>query len=479
MVKIPDGNGGKNDRVAAGWASGYNGGMSSEGAERPKGTPLAGSQCGGVDHVLHRRRFLTGMAAAGASSVFSWNGLFSVPAFAAQAKRTAKRCILLWLCGAPSQFETWDPKPGRPTGGPFRAIPTQLPGVQFGELMPRCASIAGKLAVIRSMKTDQSEHLQGIDLLNRGAGPRPPFIRPTLGAVLSQQLGHLDNPIPNFVLLDPCPEGNEFKQFKAGNWAGWLGAEYGPVRVGGDFKLENVNRLADLTADDHEARNALRRFLTKKFENERRSAAASSQNAVFERVKGLMSCADLFDLERLPARDRERYGPAAFGMHALLARHLVANGAPFVMVANGMPWDSHVFHNEIYQMLVPELDRVLFHLVNDLEERGMLDSTLVVAMGEFGRTPWLNQARGRDHYPNAWSLMLTGCGIKRGVVVGATDVDGVDVDGQAYNERNLFATLFTALGIDPYAPYELPDLPLFHRVEDRAEPIRGVLRGSA
>lgn len=415
------------------------------------------------------------MAAAGATSVFSWNGLFSVPAFAAEARRSAKRCILLWLCGAPSQFETWDPKPGRPTGGPFRAINTKLSGVQFGELMPRCASIADKLAVVRSMKTDQSEHLQGINLLNRGAAPRPPFVRPTLGSVLAQQLGHLENPVPNFVLLDPCPEGNEFKEFKAGNWAGWLGAEYAPVRVGGEFRIENVARQADLSSDDHEARNALRRFLTKRFENERRSAAAASQNAVFERVKGLMSCAHLFDLEKLPSRDKERYGPAAFGLHALLARHLVENGAPFVMVSNGMPWDSHVFHNEIYQMLVPELDRVLFHLVNDLEERGLLDSTLVVAMGEFGRTPWLNLARGRDHYPNAWSLMMTGCGIKRGVVVGATDADGVDVDGTAYNEKNLFATLFTALGIDPYAAYDLGDLPTFHRVEDRAEPIRGVL----
>ena len=145
------------------------------------------------------------------------------------------------------------------------------------------------------------------------------------------------------------------------------------------------------------------------------------------------------------------------------------------MVSNGMPWDSHVFHNEIYQMLVPELDRVIFNLITDLEERGLLDDTLVVMMGEFGRSPWMNQARGRDHYPNAWSLALAGCGIRRGVVVGETDADGVDVVGTAYNERNLFATLFTALGIDPYAAYDLGDLPSFYRVEDRTEPIRGLL----
>jgi hypothetical protein len=431
--------------------------------------------CGGADHVLHRRKFLQGTLATGALSLMSWGGLFSLPAFAQQAKAKAKRCILLWLCGAPSQFETWDPKPGRPTAGPFGSIPTKLPGVHFGAMMPKCASIADKLAIVRSMKTTQSEHLQGINLLNRGADPRPPFVRPTLGSVLAQQLGHLDNPIPNFILFDPCPEGNEFKEFKAGNWAGWLGAEYGPVRVGGEYKIENVIRQADISAEDHEARNALRRFLTKKYENERRSAAAASQNAVFERVKGLMSCAHLFDLEKLPARDRERYGPGAFGMHTLQARHLVENGAPFVMVANGMPWDSHVFHNEIYQLLVPELDRVIYNLITDLDERGMLDSTLVIAMGEFGRTPWINAARGRDHYPNAWSLMLAGCGIKRGVVVGATDEDGVDVAEKPFNEKNLFATIFTALGIDPYAAYDLADLPTFHRVEDKAPPIKEVL----
>ena len=158
-----------------------------------------------------------------------------------------------------------------------------------------------------------------------------------------------------------------------------------------------------------------------------------------------------------------------------MARHLVEHGAPFVMVANGMNWDNHVFQHEIHQMLVPELDRVLYHLVRDLEERGLLDSTLVIAMGEFGRTPWLNAARGRDHYPNAWSLMMTGCGLRRGVVVGATDADGVDVVGQPIDEQNLFATIFTALGLDPHAGYDLPGLPTFHLVENGKAPIGELL----
>jgi len=419
--------------------------------------------------------FLKGLTASGAASILSWSGLFTPSAFAEQAKKDQKHCILLWLTGAPSQFETWDPKPGRPTGGPWKSMPTKIPGVHISELMPKTASIMDKLAVVRNMKTKQSEHFQGIDLLQRGAPPRPPFIRPTIGSVLAQQLGQLDSPIPNFVLFDPCPEGNEFKEFKAGNWAGWLGAEYGPVRVGGDYKIADVTRLPGVSDADLEAREALRSFFTKKYENERHSAAAKSQNAAFARVKGLMSCADLFDLEKLPAKDKEKYGPGVFGLNTLQARHLVENGAPFVMVSNGMPWDSHVFHNEIYQMLVPDLDKIIYHLVTDLEERGLLDKTLVVIMGEFGRTPWINAARGRDHYPDAWSLAMAGCGIKRGIVVGATDEDGVDCVDKSFNEMNLFATIFSALGIDPYAEYNLPNLPTFHRVENKSEPIKEIL----
>lgn len=431
--------------------------------------------CRRDEHSLHRRLFLKGLVGGAAASVTSWAGLFTNPAFAQAVRKSRKRCILLWLCGAPSQFETWDPKPGRPGGGPFGSIPTRLPGVHFSSLMPLCAGIADKLNIVRSMKTSQSEHLQAINLLQRGNPERAGFTRPTLGSVLSHALADLDAPVPGFILLDPIPGGNEFEAFKAGNWHGWLDTAYAPVRLGGDYTKTGLGIAADDDSADREAREALRRFLTRKFANERNSHAAHGQNAAFERLKGLMASAELFDLERLPAKDRERYGPGSFAQHTLLARHLAENGATFVMVANGMNWDNHVFQHEIHQMLVPELDRVVYHLVNDLEERGMLDSTLVVAMGEFGRTPWLNAARGRDHYPNAWSLMMTGCGLQRGVVVGATDRDGIDVVESPFNEQNLFATIFTALGLDPYAEYDLPGFPTFHRVEDRAEPIRAIL----
>jgi hypothetical protein len=435
---------------------------------------LLPGQCRVDEHKLHRRLFLKGLA-AGAATVSSFSGLFENPVFAAETKKAQKHCILLWLCGAPSQFETWDPKPGRPSGGPFASIPTSIPGVHFSSLMPHCAKIAHKLNIVRSMKTTQSEHLQAITLLQQGNPERAGFRRPTLGSALSQAVGQLDSPLPNFIFIDPIPGGNEFETFKAGNWAGWLGAEHAPVRLGGDYTQFLGDSAEAIPEHDKETRESLRRFLTKKFERDRGSVIARSQNAAFERLKGMTASAELFDVKKLPEKDRERYGPGSFAQHTLMARHLVEKGAPFVMVANGMNWDNHVFQHEIHQMLVPELDRVLVNLVTDLEERGLLDSTLVIAMGEFGRTPWLNPARGRDHYPNAWSMMMTGCGLKRGVITGATDIDGVDVIEKPYNEQNLFATIFKALGIDPYAEYDLPGMPTFHRVEDKAAPIRELL----
>jgi hypothetical protein len=417
--------------------------------------------------------FLKGLAATGIPAVTSFTGLFTNPLFARATKKAQKNVILLWLCGAPSQFETWDPKPERPTGGPFGSIKTTVPGVHFSSLMPKCAGLADHLNVVRCMSTKQTEHLQAINLLTRGNPDRAGFTRPTLGAVVSAALGSLDTKLPNFILLDPNPKGNEFEAYKASDLAGWLGPDHAPVRLGGAYT--QLKRAADSATDDREDRLALRDYFSKRYEIERASKTAAAQNVAFEKMKGLMASADLFDLAKLPEKDRDRYGPGTFGLNTLMARNLVEKGAPFVMVANGMPWDNHVFQHEIHQMLVPELDRILHCLIADLMDRGLLDHTLVVAMGEFGRTPWLNPARGRDHYPNAWSLMMTGCGLKRGVVVGGTDVDGVDPDGRSFNEQHLFATIFTALGIDPYAEYELKNMPTFHRVEDRAEPIRELL----
>ena len=190
-----------------------------------------------------------------------------------------------------------------------------------------------------------------------------------------------------------------------------------------------------------------------------------------------MSCADLFDLNKVKPKDRERYGPGNFGMHTLLARNLVENGAPFVMVSNGMPWDCHVFQHEVYQMLVPEVDRIIFNLITDLEERGLLDKTLVVMMGEFGSTPWLNPSPGRDHYPDAWSLAMAGAGIKkrRG---GRRDRPRRRRCRREAVRRERTSSRRSSPPWEsiPYAEYDEADIATFYRVEDHAEPIREILK---
>src|SRR5262249_16800192 len=168
---------------------------------------------------------------------------------------------------------------GRSTGGPFRSISTALPGVQFCELMPKCATINDQFSLIRSMSTGPSEHFEGIDLLVRGELPRPPFPRPGLGSVIARALGNAEAKGRSFCFLDPCPEGNEFQKFKAGDWAGWLGSDYGPVRSGGEFKLKNVDLPEHLSAADHSDREALRSFLSRKFANERKVPSVQSYNS--------------------------------------------------------------------------------------------------------------------------------------------------------------------------------------------------------
>ena len=200
--------------------------------------------CGSPEHTLHRRMFLQGSFAAGAASVASYAGLFSIPAVAEETKKQGKKCILLWLCGAPSQFETWDPETGDcQRVVHFLQFRRNCLAVQVSQLMPTVRDHS-RQTVRHSVHEDRasSEHFQGIDVLTRGDKPRPPFTRPILGSVVAEQLGQLDSPVPQFVLLDPCPEGNEFKAFKAGNWAGWLGAQYGPVRAGGEYSIPNLER---------------------------------------------------------------------------------------------------------------------------------------------------------------------------------------------------------------------------------------------
>jgi hypothetical protein len=235
---------------------------------------------------------LKGLAGGALASVSSFAGLFHNPVFAAETKKAQKHCILLWLCGAPSQFETWDPKPGRPGAG-HSEHPDAAPGNSF---FVADAEVRGH----RRQAEHRAQHEDGaVGALpgHHAAAAREPeragFTRPTLGCALSQAMGQLDSPIPNFILLDPIPGGNEFESFKAGNWAGWLGAEHAPVRLGGDYTQLINAAAASIPQQDREARETLRKFLTAKYERDRKSGVARSQNAAFERMKGMTASADL------------------------------------------------------------------------------------------------------------------------------------------------------------------------------------------
>ena len=435
----------------------------------------------GVDeHRLHRRLFLKGLAASARWRAWQVSrACFTNPLFAARRRRRRRMCS---CCGCAARRASLKPGIRSPAGRAAdlsAAFRTKIPGRAFFLADAAVRGIAHQLNIVRCMQTEAVRASAGHQPAAPGATrTRAGFTRPTLGGGLSRRWGNCDTPIPNFVLLDPNPEGNEFKEYKASDLGGWLGPEHAPVRLGGELHPTR-RRAADALRRRPRRPRCVAPFLRRA--NTRTtgsSTGAAARTPPLRRSKGLMRQRRPFRRERsCPAKDRARYGPGTFGLHALMARNLVEHGAPFVMVANGMPWDNHVFQHEIHQMLVPELDRVLFHLITDLEERGLLDNTLVIAMGEFGRTPWLNAARGRDHYPNAWSMMMTGCGLKRGVVVGG--------DGRGWRRSRSESRSTNRIclppssprsGIDPYAEYDLPGMPTFHRVEDHAEPIQELLR---
>jgi len=222
---------------------------------------------------------------------------------------------------------------------------------------------------------------------------------------------------------------------------------------------ENIRKLESISDLDHEDRLSLRAYLAKRFSDTRNNASVASQNMAYERVRGLMTSEKLFDIEQEPAAMREKYGPTQFGEQCLIARRLVEAGVPFVKVARAW-WDSHGQNFETHLELVTELDHVMSTLIDDLKDRGLLDSTLIITLGEFGRTPQINSSLGRDHFASAWSSSLTGCGVQGGAVWGKTDEDGKTVIDGEVQAGHLFATVFQALGIDPKKEFHVGSRPI-------------------
>lgn len=405
--------------------------------------------------ALPRRGFLQSAAlgaTAFAADMTTLNVLRS-PVLADELKRQQKRVILLWLAGGPSQLETWDPKPGRPTGGPFRAIDTNVPGIQISELMPQLAQRMQYTAVVRSLNTKNADHGGGTSLMETGRGPEAGLPYPDLGAVLAKELGRADSPVPDYVSLYTSTEGRH----KGG--PGFLGARYAPMFLDNGLMPDNIQRLPGMNDLEHRQRADLRDILHARFARGREVGTLGSHNMAYQRVRGLMSSEKLFDIEQESAEMRARYTPTQFGEQCLVARRLAEAGTPFVKVARAW-WDSHGQNFETHLELVSELDHVMSTLLDDLKDRGLLDSTLVITLGEFGRTPNINPSLGRDHFASAWSASLSGCGIKGGTVFGKTDEDGHKVADGEVGAPQLFATIFQALGIDPQKEYYVGARPI-------------------
>jgi Protein of unknown function (DUF1501) len=428
--------------------------------------------CGSPDHYPGRRAFLGALglgAAAFAADMMSGLDVFTTPALADDLKKTQKHVILLWLAGGASQLETWDPKPGAPTGGPFRSIPTAVPSIRISELMPKMAARIKDTCIIRSLNSKDGDHGGGAKLMMRGRRDEPNLKYPDLGSVLARELGQADSQVPDYVSFYFATEGRDF----APGSAGFLGSRYGPMELTKTNVPENLKRLDDVSELDHKERADLRDLLSKQFARGRTSATLDSHNEAYQRVRGLMACDKLFDVTQEPEKVRQRYGETQFGEQVLVARRLIEAGVPFVRVGRAW-WDSHGQNFETHSELVPELDHVMATLLDDLKERGLLQSTLIVTLAEFGRTPGINPSLGRDHFASAWSTTLSGCGVVGGSVYGKTDANGNKVTDGEIGAAELFATIYRALGIPHNKNYHVGARPI-PLTDPGTEPVKEVL----
>jgi hypothetical protein len=343
-------------------------------------------------------------------------------------------------------MDTFDLKPGHANGGPFREIATAGPGVKIGEHLPQLARQMKHLAVLRSMKTKEGDHGRATAHLRTGYLPQGPIRFPALGALVSNELADTEADLPGFVSVTPQAG---FAQPSLA--AGFLGPRHAPLVVGasgGVLKVEDLDSPS--LAGRARERLELLREMEAKFLASRPGSGTASHVTAYDRAVRLQrqSAARAFDLAEEKEALRERYGRNLFGQGCLLARRLVERGVPFVEVTLG-GWDTHDNNFAQVQSLCGVLDPAWATLLEDLGERGLLDSTLVVWMGEFGRTPGINPRYGRDHYPAAWSVALGGGGIRGGQAVGRTSQDGTTVEDRPVAVPDLMATICLALGLDP------------------------------
>ncbi|TWT37254.1 hypothetical protein KOR34_22010 [Posidoniimonas corsicana] len=390
--------------------------------------------------VASRRDFLRNVgAAATTAGVLSWTDRVALAA--SDLRRRGKRCILLWMAGGPSQFETFSPKPDHENGGATKAIGTSVSGIQIAENLPRIAQAMGDIAIIRSMASKEGSHPRASFLMHHGYLPMGGVKFPTLGANVAHQIGDASSELPSFVRIG---RGGQ----NPGN-GGFLGVDYDPlILANADRPPENSRPATD------RARYQRRLGLLKNLETS--FGAVEGTDVVADHRKLIEASSEMilspkmeaFDLDLEDQRTRDEYGQGQFASGCLLARRLLDFGVTFVEVTlNG--WDTHDENAQRTADLCGQFDQPMAALINDLKRTGQLNDTLVIWMGEFGRTPRINARAGRDHYPRAFNVALAGCGVRGGQVIGQTSRGGEQVTDRPVSPKDLYQTIYTALGIDP------------------------------
>lgn len=394
------------------------------------------------------------------------------------AKRPPKACILLWMAGGPSQMETLDPKPGHKNGGPTEAIKTAVPGIGLSQNLPALAKQMRDVALIRSMKTREGDHGRATQLMMTGYRPMGGAIDyPVFGSMVAQRLQMDDSPLPGFVSV------SSFRPGTLGS--GFLGPKYSPLIVSGasndptaraNLSVENLDPVG-VDRKDLADRQRLLAMMRSKVPTG--ATAAMKHASVYDQAMRMVETRGegAFNLDEESTELRDAYGRSRFGQGCLLARRLVERGVPFVEVtldaAAGGSWDSHLNNFRTVESLCEVLDPAWSTLLSDLRDRGLLESTMVVWMGEFGRTPRINPNNGRDHFPDAWSVALAGASIAGGQVIGSTTPDGMEVKDRPVNAADLFATMLEGIGIDYSSENHMGDRPI--PIVDNGSPIKELL----
>lgn len=382
------------------------------------------------DQISRRDWLRLSSAGVLGASVSGWFGLLADRAAAAAGQGTKhKSCILLWMGGGPAQSHTFDLK----AGSEYKAIKSAVPGIEISEHLPKTAAVMKDLCVIRSMRTGDGNHQTATYLMHTGFRKgQGGVVYPSLGAMVAADLGKPDFDLPNYVAV-----GNALG-------SGYLGPKYAPLVVRDlGRSLPDLNPAAGV--NDIKERATLVEELDEAFMRDYGAGSTKAHLTGFQRALRLMNSSrtKAFELANEPAKYREAYGTSRFGQGCLLARRLVETGVPFVEVTLG-GWDTHNNTPQRIRQLSDQLDKPMATLVSDLKERGLLDTTLVIWMGEFGRSP----GHGKNHYARAWSSVMAGAGVKGGRVVGKTDAKGNDVSDRPVSAADFMATVCQALGID-------------------------------